>query len=92
MTATRSTVWESAMPFDKVIVDSSRLDRLQQDWSAVAKEGILLTFRGGTFFAMGSELACLRLAYHYRMQPPKTCRAEFSRSCQEWVFALDTDL
>ena len=92
MTGTKNTVWQSMTPFDRVIVDSSRLERLQNDWSEVAKEGILLTFNNGTFRAMGSEIACLRLAYHYRDNPPRTCRAEFSRRNQKWIFSLDTDL
>lgn len=41
-------------------------NRAAKQWSTIAKEPVKVEVIGGTIYAFGSELACLRIHYEFR--------------------------
>lgn len=69
-----------------------QIKRVQRDWTRVANEPIEVEAIGGAIYAFGSELACLRLFYHYRYCDMNKIRTQFSKNLQKWYFSLDSRL
>jgi hypothetical protein len=66
----------------------NQIARLKSDWEKVAKEKLEVEEKGNAFYAYGSELACLRLFYHYRHSISKI-EAQFSSNLRTWFFRLE---
>lgn len=69
----------------------NQLHRTEQEWSGIAKESIVLNYTAGTLYAVGSELACLRLFYAFRYSGDRA-KVMFSEPLKSWVFRFETDL
>jgi hypothetical protein len=69
----------------------AQLARLTAEWSAKAGEPVTVERIGGAFYAFGSELAALRLAYAYRHTAPDKVRATWSENRKSWFFRLETE-
>jgi len=65
--------------------------RTTAEWSEIAKESMAVEEIGGTIYAYGSELACLRLAYKFRYSGDKA-KSAFSDNLQTWFFRLETNV
>lgn len=68
-----------------------RAYKLHRTWREYAKEPIRVEEIGGTFYAFGSELACLRLYHRYRYDPKLTerYRVEYSKTYNSWFFRME---
>ena len=67
---------------------ANQLNRLKAHWESHSKEPLKVEDIGGTFYAFGSELACLRLAYKYRYGANEKIKAEYSSNLKSWYFSL----
>ena len=59
-------------------------DRVQREYSHLAKENVELECIAGIIYAFGTELATLRLYKHFRGSDRSEC--EWSPSLQRWFF------
>ncbi len=72
-------------------VTINHINRVKSDWLQVTKEDIEVEYIKGTFYAFGSELACLRLFLHYnKVVRNKKTRTEYSKNMLSWYFSLET--
>ena len=68
--------------------NNKRLARkAEETWRALTKEQVTCEVIGGTLYAFGSELACLRLAYVFR--GVKSARCDYSENLGTWFFSKD---
>lgn len=58
--------------------------RATTEWSKYAQEPVKVELIGGTLYAFGSELACLRLEHHMRVG-----RAMWSENLQSWTYTTE---
>ena len=68
-------------------ITASQLARLKQDCESIARESLKVESISRTFYAYGTELACLRLLHRYR-----DCRgaaASYSENLNTWYFRLE---
>lgn len=63
----------------------TQIARAAAEWSKIAKEDVTVEQTGGTLYAFGSELACLRLFHAFR--GTSTARVEYSTNLSTWFFA-----
>lgn len=68
-------------------ITPEQLNRVRNEWGAIAGEEISVSLICGHIYAFGSELACLRLAYKFKNS--QGVRAEFSKNLNSWYFVLD---
>lgn len=71
-----------------ITMTEAQMNRLTHSWDAVARETLRIEQINGAIYAFGSELACLRLYYHYRYSATKA-RAAYSTNLSTWYFSLD---
>ena len=66
--------------------------RLTKDLSAIAGEQVSVSDIKGTYYAFGSELACLRLFHKYNIAAhcPNT-RAGYSDNLKTWYFSIERE-
>lgn len=57
------------------------------DLSEMAGEAVTVDIYGNDYFAYGSELACLRLAYYYRRYPDRV-KVAYNSDFKTWYFAF----
>lgn len=67
-----------------------KLDKIKPMWEKHAKEMLELKLIGGTIYAFGSELACLRLDKTYRSHGTKVASG-FSENLDTWYFRMEFD-
>jgi hypothetical protein len=65
------------------------LKRAKSEFEKHAKETLELKELGGSVYAFGSELACLRLFYVYRNCGDRAASG-FSENLKTWYFRLET--
>ena len=63
-------------------------NRVTADWIKIAGEAVEIENRSGTYYAYGSEIACLRLAYKFRCSGDRIA-AKFSENLKTWFFRLE---
>lgn len=69
----------------------NKLDRFKRDWDSVAKESLIVEQIGGSIYAFGSELACLRLFFYYNnASHNKNSTMKFSPARGSYFFRLET--
>ena len=66
-----------------------KLDKFKPMFERDAKESLELKELGGTIYAFGSELACLRLDKVYRSHGARA-DSGFSVNLNSWYFRLET--
>lgn len=67
------------------------IDRAKAEFGKYAEEPIDVQNIGGTFYAFGSELACLRIFYAYR-RSGEAAACDFSKNLNTWYFRLEMAL
>jgi hypothetical protein len=65
------------------------MNRAKAELEKHSKEALELKELGGTIYALGSELACLRLFYAYR-HCGERANSGFSENLKSWYFRLET--
>lgn len=65
------------------------LNRAKTEFEKYAKETLEVRDIGGSVYAFGSELACLRLFYVYRNCGDRA-NSGFSDNLKTWYFRLET--
>lgn len=65
------------------------LNRAKTEFEKYAKETLELKELGGSMYAFGSELACLRLFHSYRYCGDSAA-FDFSENLKSWYFRLET--
>jgi hypothetical protein len=66
--------------------ENSRLEqRATKEWSRLAGEPVRVESHGGTLYALGSELACLRLWYKMGGKG----KASYSSNLKTWFWCED---
>jgi len=65
------------------------LNRTKTEFEKYAKETLELKELSGAIYALGSELACLRLFYTYRNCGDRAVTG-FSENLKSWYFRLET--
>jgi hypothetical protein len=67
------------------------IDRMKNDWLAIAKEEINVEYIDGAIYAFGSELAILRLFHNYSYSGDvDSIDSNYSENLKTWFFRLDT--
>jgi hypothetical protein len=61
--------------------------RAEQEWSAISGEPVKVEQIGGTLYAYGSELACLRLEHKFGTCP--RIKAGYSTNLETWYFRVE---
>ncbi len=72
-----------------MIVTEQMQQRVVNDWSRIAGEPVAVDVLGGCLYGFASEIACLRLAYQFRLMKAGTYRAGYSTNRASWFFRLD---
>ena len=62
--------------------------RVAKDWSDLAGENVTVENIKGTYYAFGSEVACLRLAYKFRRCGDRVAFG-FSENMKTWYFRME---
>ena len=67
------------------------LGKLAAEWLPVVKdEKIEIRYLKGAYITTGSELAMLRMFFHYnKFGENKKARAAFSKNLNSWIFTLE---
>lgn len=73
-----------AAQLDREIAESRLVHRAQREWSKLAGEPVEVELISGGLYALGSELAVLRLFYKFRHS--KGVDAKFSKNLNSWAF------
>lgn len=74
-------------------ITTNQIERVQNDWTSIAKENVRVEFISGTFYGFCSELAALRLAVKYtKSLADGTAKADYSENLKSWFFRLETSL
>jgi hypothetical protein len=66
-------------------VTEKKLDLLTKEWQRFSVEPIEVNVTGNDVFAFGSEIACLRLFYHFR-HSQANCKVAKSLNLNTWYF------
>jgi len=69
-------------------MSETQKNRVVADWSKIAGEVVEVEKCKGVYYAYGSEIACLRLAYKFRRCNDRAA-AEFSKNLNTWFFRLE---
>lgn len=67
-------------------ITPDQIKRVEQDWSRLAGEQVVITIFDNDFVAYGSERACLRLAYCFKRMPSDRIEVAFSSNLNTWYF------
>lgn len=67
---------------------ATQLDRLEKDWTKMAGEEVKVQQTGGAYYALGSELTCLRLFHKYHHCGDRA-KASYSKDRKAWYFRLE---
>ncbi len=68
--------------------DEPRLvQRAEREWSEIAGERVSVLYVTGRLYALGSELACLRLYLKWRGR----ARCKYSTNLETWYFTPSAD-
>ncbi len=65
-----------------------QLKRVTLGWSIIAGESVTVENIGGTYYAYGSELGCLRLYYAFRKCGDRAA-TEYSKNLSTFYFRLE---
>lgn len=68
-------------------MQGDRLQPIINDWSKVAGETVEMEVMEEDIYVFGSELACLRLKYHFKKGECETDTA-YSSNLKTWYFLL----
>lgn len=82
---------KTSAQLDREIAHSQLVHRAQREWSKLAGEQVEVELIKGGLYALGSELAVLRLFYKFRHS--KGVDAKFSKNLNSWAFGpVETSL
>lgn len=68
---------------------TNTIERIRRDFVQYAKEDVTVEVIGGVIYAFGSELACYRIHYKYRLTDQSRVQVKYSENRQSWFFSLE---